>query len=253
MPEVAGGTAWRRTNSFAVSWVNPPDNAAPITRARWKLCTPDGACPWRGERTANGVESLPGFLAPAPGDFRLHVWLEDAAGNHREGNAAVSVPVRFDPEPPQVAFLPPDPDDPLRVVVQAIDRHSGLAGGEIEMRAAGTRTWHGLRTEREGAQLVTYVDDERFRRGAYEFRARAVDQAGNEASTGRRTDGSTASLRLPARIDTRLAVGLERRRAHAAAQAGLERRGDLRAATPAQRATHQRRGPADRRRDDRGR
>jgi hypothetical protein len=215
VPEVAGGVGWRRTNGFAVSWINPPNNAAPITRARWKLCTPDGACPWRGDRAGDGVDSLPRFLAPVPGDFRLHVWLEDAAGNHREGNAAVPVPVRFDPEPPQVAFLAPDPNDPLRVVVQATDRHSGLAGGEIEMRATGTHTWHGLRTERQGTQLVAYVDDERFRRGDYEFRAHALDQAGNEASTGKRVDGSTASLRLPARIDTRLAVGLERKRAHA--------------------------------------
>jgi hypothetical protein len=59
---------------------------------------------------------------------------------------------------------------------------------------------------------VAYVDDERFRKGTYEFRGHAVDRAGNEASTGKRTDGSTASIRLPARIDTRLAVGMLRNR-----------------------------------------
>jgi hypothetical protein len=58
---------------------------------------------------------------------------------------------------------------------------------------------------------VGYVDDERFRRGSYEFRARAEDYAGNEASTGTRTDGTAAMLRLPARIDTRLRVGLLRK------------------------------------------
>ncbi len=78
------------------------------------------------------------------------------------------------------------------------------------MRAAGTTTWHGLATDRQGSLLVAHVDDERFRKGAYEFRAHAVDQAGNEASTGRRADGSAATLRLPARIDTRLAVGVPR-------------------------------------------
>jgi hypothetical protein len=91
-----------------------------------------------------------------------------------------------------------------------VDRHSGVAAGEIEMRAFDATTWHGLATEREGSLLVAHVDDERFRNGAYEFRARAVDHAGNEASTGRRSDGSAAVLRLPARIDTRLAVGLPR-------------------------------------------
>jgi hypothetical protein len=103
-----------------------------------------------------------------------------------------------------------DVTDPLRVVVNAVDRHSGVAQGEIEMRRAATTTWHGLPTERQGSLLIAHVDDERFRRGAYEFRAHAVDQAGNEASTGRRTDGSAATLRLPARIDTRLAVGVPR-------------------------------------------
>jgi hypothetical protein len=122
----------------------------------------------------------------------------------------ITAGLRFDPEPPQLAFEPMDASDPLRVVVNAVDRHSGVARGEIEMRAAGTTTWHGLATDRQGSLLIAHVDDERFRRGAYEFRAHAVDQAGNEASTGRRTDGSAATLRLPARIDTRLAVGVPR-------------------------------------------
>jgi hypothetical protein len=214
LPEVAGGTAWRRTNGFAVSWTNPRNVAAPITKAHWKICaTAGGTCSTPGERGADGVHELPRLLAPGPGEFRLYVWLEDAAGNQREANAAVSVPLRFDPEPPEVAFLAPDPADPLRVVVNAIDRHSGVASGEIEMRAVGAQTWHGLRTERQGSQLVAYVDDERFRRGAYEFRAHVMDQAGNEASSGKRTDGAAATLQLPARIDTRLLVGL-RSRAH---------------------------------------
>jgi 5-hydroxyisourate hydrolase-like protein (transthyretin family) len=145
------------------------------------------------------------------GDFTLHVWLEDSAGNQREAGAVASVPLRFDPDPPEVGFLAPDATDPLRVALKATDRHSGLASGEIEMRAIGTRTWHGLRTERQGSQLVAHVDDERFTKGTYEFRGHAVDRAGNEASTGKRTDGSAASIRLPARIDTRLAVGMSRR------------------------------------------
>ena len=66
------------------------------------------------------------------------------------------------------------------------------------MRATGTTTWHSLVTERQGSLLTARVDDERFRNGAYEFRASAIDQAGNEASTGRRIDGSAATFRLPA-------------------------------------------------------
>jgi hypothetical protein len=210
VPKVTGGHGWRRTNGFSASWTNPAGHAAPITRAHWKLCSPDGSCRWGGIRAAQDIHEIPQILAPAPGEFELYVWLEDAAGNQREANAPLSVPLRFDPDPPQVVFAASDSADPLRVAVNAVDHHSGLADGEIEMRAVGGRTWHGLRTERQGSQLVGYVDDERFRDGAYEFRARAVDNAGNEASTGKRVDGSAARLRLPARIDTRLAVGILR-------------------------------------------
>jgi Big-like domain-containing protein len=209
-PEIANGDAWRRRNEFLVSWVNPTDDLAPVVRAHWKLCAKDGGCPEGGHHDGQNVQSLPPLDVPEPGDYRLHVWLEDAAGNAREESAAITATLRFDPEPPQLTFEPTDPADPLRVVVNAVDRHSGVARGEIEMRASGTTTWHGLATDREGSLLIAHVDDERFRNGAYEFRAHAVDQAGNEASSGRRADGSAATLRLPARIDTRLAVGVPR-------------------------------------------
>jgi hypothetical protein len=209
-PQLSGGETWRRDNHFVVSWINPPNAAAPIVRAHWKLCSSDGNCPVTNHRDGVNIEKLPPLSVPAPGEYRLRVWLEDAAGNARPESAVVTPALRFDPEPPQLAFEPTDPADPLRVVVNAVDRHSGVSRGEIEMRATGGTTWHGLSTDRQGSLFVAYVDDERFRTGAYEFRAHAVDQAGNEASTGRRTDGSAATLRLPARIETRLAVGLPR-------------------------------------------
>ena len=154
---------------------------------------------------------MSGLSVPQAGEYFLHVWLEDAAGNQREANAAVAAPLRFDPEPPRLGFQPASLEDPLRVVVDAMDTHSGLARGEIEMRAIGGSTWHGLPTEVGPEALVAHVDDERFRNGAYEFRARAIDHAGNEASTGRRSDGQMATLRLPARIETKLVVGVARR------------------------------------------
>jgi hypothetical protein len=209
-PQVRGGDAWRRVNGFVASWTTPPTAASPVARAHWKLCVSDGSCPIRGKRDGTDIEQLPALSDPGPGEYRLHIWLEDAAGNQREATGALFASLRFDPEPPQLAFESMDADDPLRVVVNAIDRHSGVASGEIEMRAAGAATWHGLRTEREGSLLVAHVDDEHFRNGTYEFRARAVDHAGNEASTGRRSDGAAAPIRLPARIDTRLAVGVPR-------------------------------------------
>jgi hypothetical protein len=211
LPQVIGGSAWRRANSFAASWSNSATTASPITRAHWKICNTNASCPVGGARTEQNVRRLSDLKVPGPGDYRLSVWLEDAAGNQREANAVLSVPLRFDPDPPELAFVPTDPDDPLRVAVNVNDRHSGLASGEIEMRASGSSTWHGLPTAQQGSQLVSYVDDERFRRGLYQFRAHATDRAGNEASTNARTDGAVASLRLPARVQTRLVVGVPRR------------------------------------------
>jgi hypothetical protein len=210
VPQVVGGDAWRRTNSFVVTWPSPPQTAAPIGRAHWKLCTSETNCGARGHADGQGIAQLPALAVPAVGDYRLYVWLEDQAGNQREESAVVAAALRFDAEPPQLTFEATDPADPLRVAVNALDRHSGVATGAIEMRAVGASTWHGLATGREGSQLVAHVDDERFRNGAYEFRAHAVDHAGNEASTGRRADGSAATLRLPARIETQLAVGVPR-------------------------------------------
>src|SRR4029453_6207079 len=67
--------------------------------------------------------------------------------------------------------------------------------------------WHSLAAAREGQALVGYVDDERFRSGAYEFRARGRDRAGHEASTDRRISGARATIDLPARFATGLTVG----------------------------------------------
>ena len=209
-PTVVGGDGWRRSNQFGVTWSNTAGDASPIIRAHWKLCASDGDCTSRGHHDGVGIAQLPKLSVPAAGEYRLHVWLEDAAGNAREESGVITSSLRFDPDAPQLAFEPVDASDPLRVVVNAVDRHSGVASGEIELRAAGSTTWHGLETERAGSLLIAHVDDERFRNGTYEFRAHATDQAGNEATTGRRTDGSAATLRLPARVDTRLAVGVPR-------------------------------------------
>jgi hypothetical protein len=148
---------------------------------------------------------------PAPGDYTLQVWLEDEAGNQSYAlTASDPMHLRFDPDAPVLAFEAPDPADPLRVSVLAEDTQSGLASGEIEMRRMGGDAWHGLATTIVGRRLVGYVDDERFRTGAFEFRARATDTAGNEGSTSRQADGARATIALPVRFVTRLSVGLRR-------------------------------------------
>ena len=93
------------------------------------------------------------------------------------------------------------------MAVAAGDNLSGVAAGEVELRRQGAKAWHPISTQVEGQELVAYVDDESFRNGDYELRARAEDWAGNEASTDVLADGSRAGIRLPVRAATRLRAG----------------------------------------------
>ena len=208
-PLLDGGQAWRRTNGFTVRWTTPPQAHAPIIRARYRLCGPAGCV--EGSAEGAGIEALPGLRLADVGEHTLQVWLEDEAGNHSHAlSASDLVHLRLDQEAPQLSFDAQDPGDPLRVSVRADDRHSGVDTGEIEIRRRASGAWQSLATAREGQRLVSYVDDERLRAGAYELRARARDMAGNESSTDRRANGVRAAINLPARFATRLAVGLQR-------------------------------------------
>ena len=200
------------TNQFRVTWTNPARHAAPIVRAHWKLCTTDGTCPCtRAARWRRIFSELPSLTRAR----RRRLPAARLARGRRGQRSARRAPpsaaaLRFDPEPPQLTFEPTD-IRPTRCGWSSTRSTVTRAWRAEKSRCARRDVeWHGLATEREGSLLVAHVDDERFRNGAYEFRAHAVDQAGNEASTGRRDDGSAATLRLPARIDTRLAVGVPR-------------------------------------------
>jgi len=206
-PALEGGEAWRRTNGFVVHWPAPAEALAPVVAARYRLCSPSGC--FDGRLEGRNVNSLGRFLLSQPGEHTLQVWLEDEAGNQSFAlSASDPLRLRLDQEAPRVTFDAPNPADPLRIAARVEDRLSGLDTGEIEMRRRGGDTWNTLATAREGQSLVAYVDDERFRSGGYEFRARARDVAGNESSTDRRADGSQATLDLPVRFTTRLSVGV---------------------------------------------
>ena len=210
---VDGGDGWRNTNRFALGWENPVERHAPIAAANWRLCPVAGGACTAGRSAGRDVNRLESLVASTPGEHDLSIWLEDEAGNADPGRPR-TVRLRLDTEAPRVAFEPHDPADPQRVSALVTDDNSGLAAGEIEMRAAGGSTWHTLATDVEGSRLVALVDDERFRDGNYEFRARAVDAAGNESSTDRRADGARMSLILPLRIETRLRAGVPRATRH---------------------------------------
>jgi hypothetical protein len=92
---VVGGEAWRKTNGFAVRWTNP-DSAAPITRAYYDLCKPDGSsCSTGSETDASGISQLPNIRVPQPGDYTIRVWLADEAGNVSDAKSA-PLHLRFD-------------------------------------------------------------------------------------------------------------------------------------------------------------
>jgi hypothetical protein len=208
-PSLDGGEGWRNQNDFRVRWSNAPQAHAPIVRARYRICH-DGRCTDHHVDGAN-VEQLPPIALAEAGEHTVQVWLEDEAGNHSFAlTASDPVRLRLDQEAPRLAFEPLDPADPLRIAVRVDDRHSGLESGEIEIRRRGGDSWQALSTAREGERLVSHLDYERFLSGGYELRARARDLAGNESSTDRRADGSVAAIDVPARIATRIRVGLRR-------------------------------------------
>jgi hypothetical protein len=213
---VDGGSGWRRANSYVVRWRDRPEAFAPIAGARWEIC-PGVNKPGDGRGCqsglAKGASLTKATLAvPGPGEWSVRVWLLDAAGN-ADAKTASEVRLRFDDSPPEAAFQPHDPDEPRRLRVRAVDRLSGLRGGEIELRRQGDSSWHAPPVALEPGGITAVFDDEALPDGVYDVRARVVDAAGNERTTDRLVNGDKMRLTLPVRGGTQLAVGvLDRRR-----------------------------------------
>jgi hypothetical protein len=207
---VEGGEAWRNRNDFAVTWVNPAEpDRAPIAAAGYKLCSVNtGSCS-RGEQTGADIARF-GVPVPAPGEWTVSLWRRDAAGNENEDTASVPVTLRYDPEPPVLGFETSSAADPTLVAVSVADTVSGLAGGAIEISPTASGIWQALPTEITGSRLVARIDDAALPAGPYQLRARASDQAGNEASTERRLDGQPMGVTLPLRVGSTMRAGFER-------------------------------------------
>lgn len=211
-PVVDGGEAWRQQNGFGLSWTDPPRQVAPIVGARYALCPGDDPnCPQFQESRRQATSQGSDVRVPRPGDFVLRLWLEDAAGNHDPASASAPIHLRFDPDPPQVAFAGVDPNDPTQVIVDASDRMSGVAQGTVEIRPRGSNAWRELDTTVRRDHLMARIPDASLHRGTYELRARAADRAGNERTTDRRRDGAEAVIALPLRRPPRMRVGFVQR------------------------------------------
>ena len=209
----AASETWRNHNDFDVGWVNPYEgDRAPIVAARFRICRAGGSDCQEARRPGASISALPDLTVPEPGSWELQVWREDAAGNQEPSNASIPVSLRYDPEPPQLAFEPISPRDPTQVSVTVDDRISGLATGQIELSRQGSGTWQSLPTERSGDRLLARVDDSVLPPGAYLLRATAWDHASNQNSTDRRIDGEPMVITLPLRVVSVLRVGVRAER-----------------------------------------
>lgn len=208
---LSGGDGWRAENDFDLTWSNPVEKGvAPIAGAEYELCPSDGGRCTRGQRSGKDLTSISDLKVPAPGEYVLKLWLRDEAGNHDARTAAAPLRLRFDDFAPDLAFEPLDPDDPTLVRVNAVDRGSGIAEAQIEIKRRTAEIWHPLATAIDGQRLTARLDDERLKDGIYELRARALDHAANERTSQSRTDGERAQVKMPIRLKTRLRVGLRR-------------------------------------------
>ncbi len=199
---LAGGDAWRRSNDFDLSWINPAQApASPIGGASWRITGPAGYD--SGAKFVPGHElgGLPNLFVPRAGTYSLSVWLRDEAGNEAASSAA-SLPLRFDDVPPGVAFEPAAAGDAPASAVRAeiSDAHSGPASGEIHYRRLDSQQWSELPAKfqrgdsAEKAELLARLPSD-LGPGTYVFRADAVDAAGNTATSSRRSDGTEMTVR----------------------------------------------------------
>ena len=208
-----GGEAWRNRNDYDVAWDNAPEpDRAPISAAHYRICHVGGGECVAGGQPGASIARIDHLTVPAPGEWELRLWREDAAGNQQPANASLPVRLRFDPEPPQLGFEAPSLADPTRVSVQVTDPISGLGGGEIAISQVGSGAWQELPTNQEGSHLVTRIDDATLPAGEYELRAIAHDQANNLASTDKRLDGQPMRLKLPLRVASAVRAGVVRKR-----------------------------------------
>ncbi|HEU5142728.1 MAG TPA: hypothetical protein VFU04_06170, partial [Solirubrobacterales bacterium] len=212
---LTGGDGWRRVNDFDLAWANPDQGpASPIGAAFWRISGPAGFDSGVKLTVGRGIAALPNRSVPGPGVYSIELWLRDEAGNESR-STAVAVPLAFDNVPPGVAFEASSNETAhtLPDVVRAnlTDMHSGPASGEIFYRRLTADKWTDLPTKLVkgtspgAAQLVARLPGD-LAPGTYVFRADALDNAGNTASSTRRADGTEMALRKTAPPSTAAAA-----------------------------------------------
>lgn len=199
---LSGDDGWHRLNDFDPVWANPDQGpASPIGGASWRITSAAGYDSGAKFVSGRDLHALRNLFVPRAGSYALSVWLRDEAGNESASSAA-SLQLRFDDVPPGVAFEPAAAEDavPAQVVARITDAHSGPAGGELHYRRLGGDQWTELPAKlqpvdpAESAELIARLPTD-LGPGTYVFRADAVDEAGNAATTTRRADGTEMTVR----------------------------------------------------------
>lgn len=137
------------------------------------------------------------------GQHTVTYFAVDFAGNSSPQRTAQ---FKLDATPPEtIAFEYQDPADPLKLSVLVDDRTSGVAGGQVRMRASASGVWTPLDTALVGGRLLARIKDD-LPDGTYEYAVTVRDRAGNERTGDRRLDGSKMELRLPLRLSSRTRI-----------------------------------------------
>src|SRR4051794_7722677 len=112
-PQISGGAGWRSQDRVEISWRNPPQSAAPITGAAYRICpqltasadkkeTAEAQSRCRtGSRSGVNLSSIGDLELPAPGLWQLQLWLIDASGNQQPATAVELDGLGYDDSPPQ--------------------------------------------------------------------------------------------------------------------------------------------------------
>jgi hypothetical protein len=197
-PALDGGADWNASRARALVVSSPGGQAAPLARARVKMCRSGGGCEESapaltpgGASTAGGsaaaraplpadgssdAGTVPVTASDGPGEYAVRVALEDAAGN--VGPYAPPVTLRFDDARPGA------PD------VSAADRWQG--GGALPLDAEGERPLSGIRGYRVRiggleAVVATSLPLDELPEGGTPIEVGAVSGSGVESTAVRTT------------------------------------------------------------------
>ena len=167
-----------------------------------------------------------GPLVPCQGSAQIVQLVDTAAAPFHNGSNAVAVTARdypgnasppssrtvlIDNAPPSLTFVgEQDAASPETIRAAVSDQDSGVGSATLYVRAVGAADWQSLQTKIVGGQARAEVNSSAYPPGDYEFRAVAVDVAGNVAETTTTADGDPMRLTFPLRPPVELRAHLNK-------------------------------------------